>query len=365
MRVNRLDVGLMGTAEMTPEGFLCVPASLTRAGVFHYMNPDGSMRRELRLPGDVFDAGSMATLKMKPVTNEHPLEKVTADNVKQYQVGTVGENIAQRENFLDCKLMLTDRQVIEDVMSGKKRELSCGYSATLEPTAGVYEGEPFDVIQRNISYNHVAVVERGRAGPDVRMRLDAAQAIDGKDVMKLKLGNVELEVSEAAGIEIQKRLDSQAAEIVSLRADKEKAEGRADTAEAAVKKAQEDLKAHQDAKPSDADLRARFKARLALEARAEKAKIEKLDSLSDTEIKRALILAHDKDAKLDGKSDDYISGRFESLPVEAEATPRADVLAAAVAGAKDTKLDSAEDARKRAMTEAQDAWKKPLGKGKV
>ena len=52
MRVNRFDVAEIGRPVRTPQGFLRVPAYLTRAGVLEYKRDDGSTVRELRHPDE-------------------------------------------------------------------------------------------------------------------------------------------------------------------------------------------------------------------------------------------------------------------------------------------------------------------------
>ena len=43
------------------EGFFYDEPILTRTGIFDYKNPDGSIRRELRLPEQVFDPDSLSS----------------------------------------------------------------------------------------------------------------------------------------------------------------------------------------------------------------------------------------------------------------------------------------------------------------
>lgn len=58
------------------------------------------------------------------------------------------------------------------------RELSCGYTLTLDETPGTTpEGEHYDAIQRNIRYNHLAVVPRARAGSLARLNIDGEQVV--------------------------------------------------------------------------------------------------------------------------------------------------------------------------------------------
>ena len=46
------------------------------------------------------------------------------------------------------------------------KELSAGYSYTPDMTPGEFEGKAYDGVMRNLSGNHVALVERGRIGAD-------------------------------------------------------------------------------------------------------------------------------------------------------------------------------------------------------
>src|SRR4026207_69959 len=52
-RAIRFDIGMLRSPKVTPQGFLKVDGSASRPGVFLYQNPDGSERRELRLPEEV------------------------------------------------------------------------------------------------------------------------------------------------------------------------------------------------------------------------------------------------------------------------------------------------------------------------
>ena len=70
-------------------------------------------------------------------------------------------------------MTITDKAVIDRVMRGDVREVSAGYRVSYDATPGVTDdGEHYDGIQKAISGNHVAIVRRGRAGPEVKA-LDA------------------------------------------------------------------------------------------------------------------------------------------------------------------------------------------------
>lgn len=159
-------------------GFLHCEGRLTRTGVLIYRDENGNIsRREYRSPEEVFKQDSLDTLKLKPITNFHPDEKiVNLDNVKIEQIGYAGENIIPESNkFVKGNLVLTDKDIINSVLNKKKMnidtQISCGYICDLIPQEGYTEdGEFYDYIQKNIEYNHVALCgNNGRAGKEVRI----------------------------------------------------------------------------------------------------------------------------------------------------------------------------------------------------
>ncbi len=170
----RIDVtGRFDATKRTPQGGLKLPAYVTRTGVLSYRQPDGSMVRELRHPDEVFNADSMDSLAGAPVTVGHP-GRVTPDVWKMHTVGHVGDTVAQKEKFVSTTLRVQDAKAVKAVEEGNLLELSCGYNCDMDPTPGEFEGEKYDAIQRNIRYDHVALlpVNGGRAGNDVRIRFD-------------------------------------------------------------------------------------------------------------------------------------------------------------------------------------------------
>ena len=100
------------------------------------------------------------------MTEDHPdlPEGVSAENIRLYQKGHA-QNIRRGKgaqgNLLLADLVITDPETIRHIRDGK-REISCGYTYTLAEENGRY-------VQRDIRGNHIAVVDRGRAGSRVRI----------------------------------------------------------------------------------------------------------------------------------------------------------------------------------------------------
>ena len=155
----------------TPEGFLlCQDVPIARIGTLLYgrgeipvaPNADGLIRIT-RDPEDVFHPNAILSFAGKPVTDEHPPQRVTPDNWKMHSIGVVlnphqGDGRTENDSLLYADLLIQDRVAIKDVMDGK-REVSAGYDAEYEQV------QPGEGKQHNIIGNHVALVERGRCGP--------------------------------------------------------------------------------------------------------------------------------------------------------------------------------------------------------
>ena len=175
--VIRLDSLPLNQTYYTPEGYLVDRPILTSTGIFEYLNPDGSIRRELRLPEDVFDPESLKSYKGRPIIITHDAGLVTTDNVKENAIGTILTEGYRSGDDVRAEI------IIHDTVGMKKaglKELSLGYNLDLEETPGEWNGQHYDAIQRNIRINHLALVGEARAGEQARLN------IDGRDPNLLK-----------------------------------------------------------------------------------------------------------------------------------------------------------------------------------
>lgn len=183
-RVRRLDSIRLDKADstyFTDEGYLVDHPILTSCGIFEYVNPDGSIRRELRLPKYVFDEDSLKTYRGKPIIITHDAGVVDKSNVDKEQIGTILSDGYKDGNDVRAEIIIHDTDAMKD--SGLK-ELSLGYNLDLIEEPGVYKGEHYDAIQTNIVINHLAIVASARAGEQARLN------IDGKEEPELKGGKM-------------------------------------------------------------------------------------------------------------------------------------------------------------------------------
>ncbi len=202
-RVLRTDVGTLRKPERTPQGFLRVDGHATKSGIFEYYRNDEStgfkrqLVRELRLDEEVFSPKAMSGYEGASFIESHPVDKngepvkVTVDNVKSLELGTVTS--ARRDgDHVAISTMVKDKKAIKKIESGKTA-LSVGYAVDLEESPGVHpKFGRYDAIQRNIVVNHVALVDSGRAGESARFRMDDGTIDDGMIDVIVGIGGITL-----------------------------------------------------------------------------------------------------------------------------------------------------------------------------
>lgn len=97
----------------------------------------------------------------------------SAEEPASNRVGSTGTDAKWEAPYLTNSLHIQDADAIRRINDGTMREISMGYFYTPVLKHGEFEGEPYDLIMTDIACNHVALVEEGRAGPDVLVK-DAA-----------------------------------------------------------------------------------------------------------------------------------------------------------------------------------------------
>lgn len=177
----------------TPEGFLiCKDVPIARTGTQQYRGcefggpvADGIYNVQ-RPEAEVFDRAAVASFEGKPVCDEHPEEDVTPDNYGRYMKGVcrdVRRGDGDLSNCLVADLVIYDADLINKIEAGK-REISCGYDCLWNPTSD----SSYD--QLEIRGNHVAVVDRGRAGHKVAIRDTADDEKGGTKMSKSLIGRI-------------------------------------------------------------------------------------------------------------------------------------------------------------------------------
>jgi len=168
-------INVPSARQLTDSGQMIVPCAFARTGVQSYTAGQLGLQdvasdkvvSVMRDEADVFDAASLSSFRSVPVTIGHPKTEqglplsVTSENSQELQVGVLEGMPTRDEDTLTGTLVIARQDAIDLIEDGTK-ELSAGYTCDLEVVD--VEGEDSVIYQRNIRANHIAIVERGRAG---------------------------------------------------------------------------------------------------------------------------------------------------------------------------------------------------------
>lgn len=229
----RFSSSRLDAVERTTSGALRVPAVLTRAGVFSYTDPTGRVVREWRPEEEVHRADSLASLEDVPVTIGHPPRGWDPSLHSARHAGHVRASSVRKDEGtagVAAQLILARPDAIEGATRRELADISAGYDVNVDPTPGVVPegradaGKPYDQVQRDIRYNHVALLRKGegRLGTQCGLRLDAAgeQIPETQTMIKIGDKTYEGEAAQAAVDALQARADAATAEANTLRTEK-------------------------------------------------------------------------------------------------------------------------------------------------
>lgn len=196
--------------QITPEGYLSVPANLTRSGVFQYkakwvvingkpVDRDPEQFVSVYRPAsEVFKEETMKSFGLRPITVGHQ-GLINAKSIKKHQVGVSDTNVVRAGDYLRSGLLIMDERGVEAASNGTG-EISIGYTADFKEEKGISElGEPYEYVMYNLKGNHIALVERGRSGRGCCL-LDEEE---GDTMKKLVLDEKEYEVPEVVAQHVE------------------------------------------------------------------------------------------------------------------------------------------------------------------
>jgi hypothetical protein len=308
-RVDRFDVGRLGTVTRTPTGGLRIPASISRTGLQEYRRVDGSIRVEYRPPEEV--QASLPSFEGASVTIGHPPGAVDPSTWRHLSVGVVSDRPARLDSvegspdrWAVSEILVTDADAIAKVERRDLSELSAGYSCALDETPGVTpEGARYDAVQRQIEINHVALLKSGcaRAGRHARLRLDGHEEVA---MPMITVDSVEYEMGSPSHLSaLAAQVAKRDARITELEVAAGTAQAKLDASEKQVK----ELSTRLDG------LDAAVEARGALLARVKPILGEKYDAKgkSADQIRRDALAVLKPEQKLDGQGGAYVEAYFD------------------------------------------------------
>lgn len=177
---------------LTQEGWLMMPVQPARTGSQQYSDGRTSWM-EYRSDEEV--EASCKYYGLRPLTDDHPSDFVTPQNYTRYAKGSCGQDAMLLEpakdghRYVRVTVLVGDYDTLVRIKRGleaeqrgeslerHKLELSAGYTCVTVRKPGVdpVTGARYEYEQTEIIINHLALVDRGRAGPLARFSMQ----IDG------------------------------------------------------------------------------------------------------------------------------------------------------------------------------------------
>jgi len=327
----------------TKDGYLRIVAKAARSGIQQYqgceVDPEGKHFAKdqavnvYRPPEEVFDSQAVASFVGRPITDDHPTVAVNAGNWRDYSRGVVGGAVKDGE-WIRFDLALMDAELIGKV-DGGKRELSAGYGCELTIEDGTApDGTAYQAVQRSIRGNHVAVVDKARAGPEASISdggnklfeccdaatviLNAVDAVEEKPVTKkIMIDGLQVDLSDASAVETAigklqsqfgdatKAKETAETQVATLTTDKATLEAKVTTLEKQV----------EDAKLTPQALRDAAKAYQAVVDKAKALGVEITDDMDEPAIQKAVVDKHVGDAAKDW-TPELIAVSFATIAVD-------------------------------------------------
>lgn len=354
---DRKSFALNSQRVYTDEGFLRVPGKAARTGIQEYLASELGLKdrapndviRVYRPAEEVFNDASLQSYLGADVTNNHPPTLVNASTYRNTSVGVVTSIGRQDGDFVIVDMVIKDKDAIKAVETGKC-ELSAGYTAVYDDTPGTTpEGEPYDFRQTQIKINHVAIVDRARAGAMARI----FDNMEKKPMYQITTDTgVKVDVADAVVVDAFKRLEQRVSD----------AEAAKETVQAQLDAALEQV-ADLTTKCSDEALKARVEAIARVTTSARKVAGDEFtcDSMDPVAIKRAALAVKRPSVDWADKSAAYVEAAFD-MAVEEPVKPVVDSQLEQLAkdGAKDIKQPVAD--AKPVLSRAQEALLRQTGK---
>lgn len=187
---------------------------ITKEGVFPYLGreigaPEPDRIYHVYRPAEELQKQeTIDSFKLLPFIDDHEmLGKDATPAEKKGVAGMIGENVKFEPPYLKGNLKVLANRVLDKINSGKI-ELSAGYYSTYDFESGVFNGQRYDAVQRNIRANHLALVDKGRSGADVAIQDRDIFTIDTKELVDMTLEDIKSAIAALTDEEKQKLLSS-------------------------------------------------------------------------------------------------------------------------------------------------------------
>lgn len=195
-------------------GWVEIPMNpISKIGVFPYLgseigapNPD-QIYYVYRSEEELSRPETIDSFKLLPFVDDHEWlgANGTAAEKKGIQ-GVIGEQVIYEAPYLKANLKILSNAALSTIDSGKI-ELSPAYDCDYEQSSGSFDGQSYDYKQVGIIANHLALVQEGRTGKDIRVLDHKTFTVDLKE-NTMTLAELLAAIAELSAEDKAKLLDS-------------------------------------------------------------------------------------------------------------------------------------------------------------
>jgi len=267
--------------EVDINGFWLIESNpVTKEGVFPYTGAQidfsgtfglepGKIYNVYRPASELFRDETLKSFNGVPFIEEH---EMIGDGCTEYDNRPAGGVLFNSVSDPATGTMIGDFRIFSEELKqsieGGKKEISLGYRCRYEPERGIFKGQPYDFVQRDITGNHIALVDKGRMGASVRVYDSKAMVFDSMEAIKpITKGTDDMTEAEKAQKEAEEASAAKKAQDEAAEAEAQKAKDEAAASEKKACDEAEAAKKEEEQKAADA----------AAEAEKEKADKEKAD----------------------------------------------------------------------------------------
>lgn len=170
-------------------GYLIIKDNpIAKAGVFEYLGSEVNLQEnadkivKVCRPFEDIEANK-DLFKGKPIKFNHKWVGNGEDS--DVAEGAIYGDVRADEPYLKADIIIYNPTLIGKINKGEVVELSPAYEANIVKENGTYNGEGYAYRQELKSVNHLAVVECGRSGSDLRIQ-DTKEALNNNGGAKMK-----------------------------------------------------------------------------------------------------------------------------------------------------------------------------------
>ena len=191
---------------------------ISKVGVFPYMGRSISDECEPDKVYYVFRSAETLSQSVstwdnppKPFINDHEMLGEGFSKIDDRPVQGVIHNPVFEDDVLYADISVYSESLKDKIANGKK-ELSLGYFCKYRKEKGVYKGQAYDFVQEDMVGNHIALVDNGRCGSDVKV-FDSKCTMDSLEIPDDKIQDLKKN-EDGANLTVTETKDSDMKEEV-------------------------------------------------------------------------------------------------------------------------------------------------------